>query len=117
MTTSLSTLFLCIDFFVALGVLASTVLFIQHAAKLSYSILDRVVSEPPVVKNTSLIYRSRKMYPSNTYKHGGVIFWDAPIFFANTAGVPEAEECFNSVFKPWCLVLNFSGINDICFSE
>merc|ERR1719229_866790 len=121
MTTIMCTLFLGIDFGVALGVLASIVLFIQRAAKPNYSILGRVVD----TQGAAPVYRDVKMYPSNTQKRGDMLMirWDAPIFFANTASFKKRikkhigrflEE--NDYPKPWCLVLDFSGVNDVDFT-
>merc|ERR1712241_1580387 len=58
--TILVTLFLGIDFGVALGVVASIVLFIQKAAKPNYSILGRVVDLQD--QNGTPVYRDVKMY-------------------------------------------------------
>jgi SulP family sulfate permease len=121
MVTILCTLFLGIDFGVALGVMASIVLFIQRAAKPDYSILGRVVD----TNGQTPVYRNVKMYPSNTQKRGDMLMirWDAPIFFANTASFKKRvkkhigrflEE--NDYPKPWCLVLDFSGVNDVDYS-
>merc|ERR1719295_2374234 len=126
MTTIMCTLFLGIDFGVALGVMASIVLFIQRAAKPNYSILGRVVSDPSLDNDSQAgVYRDVKMYPSNTQKRGDMLMirWDAPIFFANTASFKKRvkkhigrflEE--NDYPKPWCLVLDFSGVNDVDYS-
>merc|ERR1711971_1147905 len=122
MITILCTLFLGIDFGVALGVVASIVLFIQRAAKPDYSILGRVVD----TNGQTPVYRNVKMYPSNTQKRGDMLMirWDAPIFFANTASFKKRvkkhigrflEE--NDYPKPWCLVLDFSGVNDVDYSR
>merc|ERR1712154_571915 len=119
-----STLFLGIDFGVAFGVFASIILFIQRAAKPHYSILGRVVDDQ-IPKDSAPIYRSVKLYPSNTEKRGDMLMirWDAPIFFANTASFKSRikkhigrflEE--NGYPKPWCLVLDFSGVNDVDYS-
>merc|ERR1719400_2472046 len=121
MVTILCTLFLGIDFGVALGVMASIVLFIQRAAKPDYSILGRVVD----TNGQTPVYRNVEMYPSNTQKRGDMLMirWDAPIFFANTASFKKRvkkhigrflEE--NDYPKPWCLVLDFSGVNDVDYS-
>merc|ERR1712242_389639 len=120
-----STLFLGIDFGVAFGVLASIILFIQRAAKPHYSILGKVVGDPSIADSTAPIYRNVKMYPSNTEKRGDMLMirWDAPIFFANTASFKSRvkkhigrflEE--NEYPKPWCLVLDFSGVNGVDFT-
>jgi len=125
MITILCTLFLGIDFGVALGVFASIVLFIQRAAKPNYSILGRVVSDPTLDKDATSVYRDVKMYPSNTEKRGDMLMirWDAPIFFANASSFKKRvkkhigrflEE--NDYPKPWCLVLDFSGVNDVDYS-
>merc|ERR1712087_516611 len=125
MITILCTLFLGIDFGVALGVFASIVLFIQRAAKPNYSILGRVVSDPTLDKDATNVYRDVKMYPSNTEKRGDMLMirWDAPIFFANASSFKKRvkkhigrflEE--NDYPKPWCLVLDFSGVNDVDYS-
>merc|ERR1711971_1078820 len=125
MITILCTLFLGIDFGVALGVFASIVLFIQRAAKPNYSILGRVVSDPTLDKEATAVYRDVKMYPSNTEKRGDMLMirWDAPIFFANASSFKKRvkkhigrflEE--NDYPKPWCLVLDFSGVNDVDYS-
>merc|ERR1712130_1093193 len=113
-----STLFLGIDYGVAFGVFASIILFIQSAAKPHYSILGRVVDDQ-IPKDAAPIYRSVKLYPSNTEKRGDMLMirWDAPIFFANTASFKSRvkkhigrflEE--NEYPKPWCLCLCFSGL-------
>merc|ERR1712038_211076 len=120
-----STLFLGIDFGVAFGVLASIILFIQRAAKPHYSILGRVIGDQSIADSTAPIYRNVKMYPSNTEKRGDMLMirWDAPIFFANTASFKSRvkkhigrflEE--NEYPKRWCLVLCFSGVNDVDFT-
>merc|ERR1711971_1498849 len=107
----------------ALGVFASIVLFIQRAAKPNYSILGRVVDLQD--QNGTPVYRDVKMYPSNTEKRGDMLMirWDAPIFFANAASFKKRvkkhigrflEE--NDYPKPWCLVLDFSGVNDVDYS-
>merc|ERR1712087_799927 len=125
MTTIMCTLFLGFDFGVALGVMASIVLFIQRAAKPNYSILGRVVSDPSLDNESAGVYRDVKMYPSNTQKRGDMLMirWDAPIFFANTASFKSRvkkhigrflEE--NNYPKPWCLCLCFSGVNDVDFT-
>jgi len=119
-----STLFLGIDFGVAFGVFASIILFIQRAAKPHYSILGRVVDDQ-IPKDSAPIYRSVKLYPSNTEKRGDMLMirWDAPIFFANTASFKSRikkhigrflEE--NEYPKQWCLVLDFSGVNGVDFT-
>merc|ERR1711876_172620 len=119
-----STLFLGIDFGVAFGVFASIILFIQRAAKPHYSILGRVVDDQ-IPMDAAPIYRSVKLYPSNTEKRGDMLMirWDAPIFFANTASFKSRvkkhigrflEE--NEYPKPWCLCLCFSGVNDVDFT-
>merc|ERR1712154_304991 len=104
---------------------ASIILFIQRAAKPHYSILGRVVGDQSIADSTAPIYRNVKMYPSNTEKRGDMLMirWDAPIFFANTASFKSRikkhigrflEE--NNYPKPWCLVLCFSGVNDVDFT-
>jgi len=119
-----STLFLGIDFGVAFGVFASIILFIQRAAKPHYSILGRVVDDQ-IPMDAAPIYRSVKLYPSNTEKRGDMLMirWDAPIFFANTASFKSRikkhigrflEE--NEYPKRWCLVLDFSGVNGVDFT-
>jgi len=119
-----STLFLGIDYGVAFGVFASIILFIQSAAKPHYSILGRVVDDQ-IPKDAAPIYRSVKLYPSNTEKRGDMLMirWDAPIFFANTASFKSRvkkhigrflEE--NEYPKRWCLVLDFSGVNGVDFT-
>merc|ERR1712242_591603 len=119
-----STLFLGIDFGVAFGVFASIILFIQRAAKPHYSILGRVVGDQ-IPMDAAPIYRSVKLYPSNTEKRGDMLMirWDAPIFFANTASFKLRikkhigrflEE--NEYPKRWCLVLDFSGVNGVDFT-
>merc|ERR1712130_564449 len=124
MVTIGSTLFLGIDFGVAFGVLASIILFIQRAAKPHYSILGKVVDDQ-IPKGSAPIYRSVKLYPSNTEKRGDMLMirWDAPIFFANTASFKSRikkhigrflEE--NEYPKRWCLVLDFSGVNGVDFT-
>merc|ERR1719295_366002 len=123
--TILVTLFLGIDFGVALGVVASIVLFIQKSAKPHYSILGKVVGDPSIADSTAPIYRNVKMYPSNTEKRPDMLMirWDAPIFFSNTASFKSRvkkhigrflEE--NNYPKPWCLCLCFSGVNDVDFT-
>merc|ERR1712141_625319 len=115
-----STLFLGIDYGVAFGVFASIILFIQSAAKPHYSILGRVVDDQ-IPKDAAPIYRSVKMYPSNTEKRGDMLMirWDAPIFFANASSLKKHIGRFleeNDYPKPWCLVLDFSGVNDVDYS-
>lgn len=119
--TILVTLFLGIDFGVALGVVASIVLFIQKAAKPHYSILGRMN-----VNNNGKapIYRNVKKYPSTTKRSDMLMIrWDASIFFANTTSFKSRirkqigrflEQ--NSYPKQWCLVLCFSGVNDVDFT-
>merc|ERR1711876_88154 len=118
--TILVTLFLGIDFGVALGVVASIVLFIQKSAKPHYSILGKM----NISGDKAPIYRNVKMYPSATRRPDMLMIrWDAPIFFANTASFKSRvkkhigrflEE--NNYPKPWCLCLCFSGVNDVDFT-
>merc|ERR1711971_1006324 len=124
MVTILSTLFLGIDFGVAFGVLASIILFIQRAAKPHYSILGRVV-DSSISDKTAPIYRSVKLYPSNTEPRSDMLMirWDAPLFFANTASFKSRIKKHigrflekNEYPKQWCLVLDFSGVNDVDFT-
>merc|ERR1719373_1479356 len=119
-----STLFLGIDFGVAFGVFASIILFIQSAAKPHYSILGRVVDDQ-IPKDSASIYRSVKLYPSNTEKRGDLLMirWDAPIFFANTASFKSRIKKHigrfletNEYPSRWCLVLDFSGVNGVDFT-
>lgn len=82
--TILVTLFLGIDFGVALGVVASIVLFIQKAAKPQYAILGEM--NVSGLSNKAAIYPNVKMYPSATKRPDMLMIrWDAPIFFANTS--------------------------------
>jgi MFS superfamily sulfate permease-like transporter len=119
--TILVTLFLGIDFGVALGVVASIVLFIQQAAKPHYSILGRL---PASLDGKAPVYRNVKMYPSATKRKDMLMIrWDAPIFFANTASfktrIRKQIGRFlerNNYPNEWCLVLCFSGVNDVDFS-
>merc|ERR1711971_1264501 len=124
MVTIGSTLFLGIDFGVAFGVFASIVLFIQRAAKPHYSILGRVV-DSSISDKTAPIYRSVKLYPSNTEPRPDMLMirWDAPLFFANTASFKSRIKKHigrflerNEYPKQWCLVLDFSGVNDVDFT-
>merc|ERR1739838_1137399 len=124
MVTIGSTLFLGIDFGVAFGVLASIILFIQRAAKPHYSILGRVVEDDDIPRKAP-IYRNVKMYPHTTEKRGDLLMirWDAPIFFANTASFKSRIKKHIGRFleqnhwpKPWCLVLDFSGVNGVDFT-
>lgn len=118
--TILVTLFLGIDFGVALGVVASIVLFIQKSAKPNYSILGKM----NISGDKAAIYRNVKMYPSATRRPDMLMIrWDAPIFFANTASFKSRirkhigrflEE--NNYPNQWCLVLCFSGVNDVDFT-
>merc|ERR1712242_272189 len=118
--TILVTLFLGIDFGVALGVVASIVLFIQKSAKPHYSILGKM----NISGDKAPIYRNIKMYPSATRRSDMLMIrWDAPIFFANTASFKSRirkhigrflEE--NNYPNQWCLVLCFSGVNDVDFT-
>merc|ERR1712032_1537575 len=118
--TILVTLFLGIDFGVALGVVASIVLFIQKSAKPPYSILGKM----NISGDKAPIYRNIKMYPSATRRDDMLMIrWDAPIFFANTASFKSRirkhigrflEE--NNYPNQWCLVLCFSGVNDVDFT-
>merc|ERR1712154_632501 len=118
--TILVTLFLGIDFGVALGVVASIVLFIQKSAKPHYSILGKM----NLSGDKAPVYRNVKMYPSATKRPDMLMIrWDAPIFFANTASFKSRvkkhigrflEE--NNYPKPWCLCLCFSGVNDVDFT-
>jgi len=118
--TILVTLFLGIDFGVALGVVASIVLFIQKSAKPHYSILGKM----SISGDKAPIYRNVKMYPSATRRPDMLMIrWDAPIFFANTASFKSRirkhigrflEE--NNYPNQWCLVLCFSGVNDVDFT-
>jgi SulP family sulfate permease len=118
--TILVTLFLGIDFGVALGVVASIVLFIQKSAKPHYSILGKM----NISGDKAPIYRNIKMYPSATRRDDMLMIrWDAPIFFANTASFKSRirkhigrflEE--NNYPNQWCLVLCFSGVNDVDFT-
>lgn len=116
------TLFMGIDFGVALGVFASIVLFIQKAAKPHYSILGRLTSSMNAGK--APVYRPVKQYPSATKRSDMLMIrWDASIFFANTASFKTRirkqigrflEQ--NNYPKEWCLVLCFSGVNDVDFT-
>jgi len=118
--TILVTLFLGIDFGVALGVVASIVLFIQKSAKPHYSILGKM----NLSGDKAPVYRNVKMYPSATKRPDMLMIrWDAPIFFANTASFKSRirkhigrflEE--NNYPNQWCLVLCFSGVNDVDFT-
>jgi len=116
------TLFMGIDFGVALGVCASIVLFIQKAAKPQYSILGRLQSS--VNGGKAPIYRPVKQYPSATKRPDMLMIrWDASIFFANTVSFKTRirkqigrflEQ--NNYPNEWCLVLCFSGVNDVDFT-
>eukprot|EP01084_Bolivina_argentea_P296135 509979_1 len=126
--TILVTLFLGIDFGVALGVVASIVLFIQKAAKPHYSVLGRVqmdqLAKTKYKLPTSPIYRNVKHYPSTVKRDDMLMIrWDASIFFGNTSSfkirirkqIGRHLEEFNYP-KHWCLVLCFSGVNDVDFT-
>ena len=118
--TILVTLFLGIDFGVALGVVASIVLFIQKSAKPHYSILGKM----NISGDKAPIYRNVKMYPSATRRPDMLMIrWDAPIFFANTASFKSRIRKHigrfleqNNYPNQWCLVLCFSGVNDVDFT-
>jgi len=101
-------------------VVASIVLFIQKSAKPHYSILGKM----NISGDKAPIYRNVKMYPSATRRPDMLMIrWDAPIFFANTASFKSRirkhigrflEE--NNYPNQWCLVLCFSGVNDVDFT-
>eukprot|EP01083_Nonionella_stella_P214132 771755_1 len=121
MVTILVTLFLGIDFGVALGVVASFVLFIQKAAKPHYSILGRLSIENDV---KAPVYRNVKVYQSASKRSDMLMIrCDAPIFFANTASfntrirkqIGRVLER-NNYPNQWCLVVCLSGVTDGDFS-
>jgi len=71
------------------------------------------------------IYRNIKEYPSSTVTRSDMLMiqWDGSIFFANVASFKKRirkqigrflEQ--NNYPKHWCLVLCFSGVNDIDFT-
>merc|ERR1712024_360422 len=98
---------------------------IQKAAKPNYSVLGRInLNDKENGKNIP-IYRNIKQYPSSTQTRDDMLMieWDGSIFFANVASFKKRirkqigrflEE--NNYPKHWCLVLCFSGVNDIDFT-
>eukprot|EP01084_Bolivina_argentea_P296137 509981_1 len=122
--TILVTLFLGIDFGVALGVVASIVLFIQKSAKPHYSILGRIGFNDEEMNEKAPVYRNVKCYPSAIKRNDMLMIrWDASIFFANTASFKTRIKkhigrflAENNYPNPWCLVLCFSGVNDVDFT-
>lgn len=117
--TVMITLFLGIDFGVIVGVVASIVLFIQKGAKPHYSVLGRI-------KDCELpVYRAVKHYPETTTRRPDMLMirWDAPIFFANVDSfktrikkqITRYLEEYNFP-KHWCLVFDFSAVNDVDFT-
>eukprot|EP00483_Globobulimina_turgida_P011976 UN11998 len=118
MITILVTLFLGIDYGVALGVVVSIILFIQRAAKPHYGVLGKLPDEKIHV------YRNIKHFPNaQTREDLLIIRWDASIFFANAQSFKTRIRKHigrhldkHNYPKRWCLVLCFSGVNDVDFT-
>ena len=117
--TILVTLGLGIDYGVALGVVVSMILFIQRAAKPHYGVLGKIKTS-----SKGKVYRNVKHFPLASKREDMLIIrWDASIFFANIQSFKSRirkhiGRFLNDFDYPsqWCLVLCFSGVNDIDYT-
>ena len=121
LSTLISTLILGIEMGVLIGVIVSLFIFIQRASNPHYAILGKL-------GENSNIYRNIKNYNYAIIQSDLLIFrWDSSIFFGNIAvfkttvdkyiyqknqRLKLANHSTNKV-PPLCLILCFSGINDI----
>ena len=113
MITMIITLILGIEVGVAVGVVSSLLMFVQRASKPHYAILGKLPNE----KN---VWRNIKNYENAIQRCDMLIIrWDASLFFGNIdvfkKRILKHIGRFlsqNKYPKHWCLILNFSGIND-----
>jgi len=115
-----STLVLGIEYGIMMGVGASVMMFVRQEAKPHYAILGKIETEDVTVN----IYRNIKHHPGAQVRSDMLIIrWDASIFFANIESFKKRirKHIGRFLFKQsfpehYCLVLCFSGVNDIDYS-
>ena len=118
--TILCTLLLGIEYGVITGVLCSVMMFVHKQSKPHYAILGKIDNTDPNVN----IYRNVKHHRAAVMRDDMLIIrWDSSIFFANAESFKKRIRkhigrflAKNKYPSKWCLVLCFSGVNDIDYS-